>query len=136
MAGAGLAIGLKKLNPDKIVRVSVFSSVFFLASLINVRLGPSSTHLSLLAPVGLVLGWSVFPAVMAALLLQAILLQFGGLLVLGANTTAEMEKIREAAGSERGYQFCYSGGEICPVYTESGELINRFHNCSLIACLL
>jgi cobalt/nickel transport system permease protein len=88
VAGAGVAVGLKKLDPDKIVRVSVFSSVFFLASLINVRVGPSSTHLSLLAPVGLVLGWSVFPAVMAALLLQAILLQFGGLLALGANTAS------------------------------------------------
>ncbi|MDR1048963.1 MAG: cobalt transporter CbiM [Synergistaceae bacterium] len=86
-AGIGTAVGLKRLNPDKIVRVALFSSVFFLASLVNVRLGPASTHLSLLAPMGLVLGWSVFPAVLAALLLQAVLLQFGGLLVLGANTT-------------------------------------------------
>jgi cobalt/nickel transport system permease protein len=86
IAGAGVALGLKKLDPDKIVRVAVFSSVFFLASLVNVRIGPASTHLSLLAPVGLVLGWSVFPAVLTALLLQAVLLQFGGLLVLGANT--------------------------------------------------
>jgi cobalt/nickel transport system permease protein len=86
MAGLGVAVGLKKLDPDKIVRVSVFSSVFFLASLINVRVGPSATHLSLLAPIGLVLGWSVFPAVLVALLLQAVLLQFGGILVLGANT--------------------------------------------------
>ena len=58
VAGVGTAVGLKKLNPDKIVRVAFSSSVFFLASLINVRLGPSSTHLSLIAPMGLVLGWS------------------------------------------------------------------------------
>jgi cobalt/nickel transport system permease protein len=88
IASVGTTVGLKKLDLDRIVRVSVFSSVFFLASLINVRIGPSSTHLSLLAPVGLVLGWSVFPAVMAALFLQAILLQFGGLLVLGVNVTS------------------------------------------------
>ena len=86
VAGIGVAVGLKKLNPDKIVRVAVFSSVFFLASLISIRVGPGSTHLSLIAPMGLVLGWSVFPAVMTALLLQAVLFQFGGLLVLGANT--------------------------------------------------
>jgi cobalt/nickel transport system permease protein len=85
-AGVGTAIGLKKLELDKIVRVAVFSSVFFLASLINVSIGPSSTHLSLIAPMGLVLGWSVFPAVLVTLLLQAVLLQFGGLLVLGVNT--------------------------------------------------
>jgi cobalt/nickel transport system permease protein len=88
VAGAGTAIGLRKMDADKIVRVAVFSSVFFLASLINIRVGPSSTHLSLIAPVGLVLGWSVFPALLTALLLQAVLLQFGGLLVLGVNTTA------------------------------------------------
>ena len=35
---------------------------------------------------GLMLGWGVFPAVFTALLLQAILFHFGGLLVLGANT--------------------------------------------------
>jgi cobalt/nickel transport system permease protein len=88
VAGTGVAVGLKKLDPDKIVHVAVFSSVFFLASLINIRFGPGSTHLSLLAPMGLVLGWSVFPAVLIALLLQAVLLQFGGILVLGANTTS------------------------------------------------
>ena len=87
IAGVGVGIGLKKVNTDKIVRVALFSSVFFLASLVNVRLGPVSTHLSLLAPIGLVLGWSAFPAVFTALLLQAVLFHFGGLWVLGANTT-------------------------------------------------
>ena len=86
IAGAGTAVGLRKLNPDRIVRVAVFSSVFFLASLINIRIGPSSTHLSLIGPMGLILGWCAFPAVLTALLLQAVLFQFGGLLVLGANT--------------------------------------------------
>lgn len=86
IAGVGTGIGLKKLDSEKIVRVAFFSSVFFLASLINVRIGPSSTHLSLIAPMGLILGWSAFPAVMVALVLQALLFQFGGLAVLGANT--------------------------------------------------
>ena len=83
---AGVAIGLKKTDTSRIVRTALISSAFFLASLVNVRLGPSSTHLSLLAPMGLLLGWGVFPAVMVALLLQALLFQFGGLLVLGVNT--------------------------------------------------
>ena len=86
IAGVGTAIGLKKLDADKIVRVAFFSSAFFLASLINVPIPPSSTHLSLIAPMGLVLGWSAFPAVMVALVLQALLFQFGGLVVLGVNT--------------------------------------------------
>ncbi|MDR1916674.1 MAG: cobalt transporter CbiM [Synergistaceae bacterium] len=88
IAGAGVAWGLKKMDSDRIVRVSMASSVFFLASLINVKLGPSSTHLSLIGPIGLILGWTSFPAIFTALLLQAVLFQFGGLLVLGANTAS------------------------------------------------
>lgn len=80
------AIGLKKTDTSKIVRTALISSAFFLASLVNIRIGPSSTHLSMLAPVGLILGWSSFPAMLIALFLQAILFHFGGLLVLGVNT--------------------------------------------------
>ncbi len=80
------AIGLKKTDTSKIVRTALLSSAFFLASLVNIRIGPSSTHLSLLAPVGLILGWSSFPAMLVALFLQAILFHFGGLVVLGVNT--------------------------------------------------
>ncbi|MBQ7221178.1 MAG: cobalt transporter CbiM [Synergistaceae bacterium] len=82
----GIAVGLRKTDTSRIVRTALLSSAFFLASLVNVRIGPSSTHLSLLAPMGLILGWGVFPAVFTALLLQAVLFHFGGLLVLGVNT--------------------------------------------------
>ncbi|MDR2478301.1 MAG: FIST C-terminal domain-containing protein [Treponema sp.] len=57
-------------------------------------------------------------------------------MMLGANTTAEMEKIQEEISGKRVYQFCYSGGEICPVYTEAGTTVNRFHNCTFIVCRL
>ena len=84
-SGVGVYIGLKKLEPDKIARTALAASAFFLASLIHFKLGPSSTHLTLIAPAGLLLGWQVFPALLAALFLQAILFNFGGFLVLGAN---------------------------------------------------
>jgi ABC-type Co2+ transport system permease subunit len=61
--------------------------VLFLASLVHVPLGPSSIHLTLLGLAGLLLGWSAIPALFVALLLQGFLLQFGGLLSLGVNTT-------------------------------------------------
>ena len=83
---AGISCGLKRTNPDKIIQTALISSAFFLASLVNIRTGPSSTHLTLLAPMGLILGHAVFPAVFTALLLQALLFHFGGLLVLGVNT--------------------------------------------------
>ncbi len=82
---AGVSYGLRKTNTDKIIQTALISSAFFLASLVNIRTGPSSTHLTLLAPMGLILGHAVFPAVFTALLLQALLFGFGGLLVLGVN---------------------------------------------------
>jgi hypothetical protein len=56
--------------------------------------------------------------------------------VLAAHTTAEMDKIRDTLQDSMGYIFGYSGGEICPVYTEKGNTVNRFHNCTFVACLL
>ena len=85
---AGVALGLKKVSDYKIVRTALLSSAFFLASLVNIRIGPSSTHLSFIAPMGIILGWGAFPAIFVALLLQAILFNFGGFIVLGANTFA------------------------------------------------
>ncbi len=57
-----------------------------MASLIHVPLGPASVHLLLNGLVGLLLGWAAFPSLLLALFLQALLFQFGGLVVLGANT--------------------------------------------------
>jgi cobalt/nickel transport system permease protein len=88
MSAAGIAYGLKRTDPDKIVRTAMLSSAFFLASLVKVNIGPSSTHLSFVAPMGLLLAWSAYPAVFSALLLQAVLFQFGGLAVLGVNTAS------------------------------------------------
>ena len=83
---AGTYIGLKHTDPEKIVKTALLTSGFFLASLINVRFGPVATHLTLMGVMGLILGWSIFPAVLVALFLQAVLFQFGGLIVLGVNT--------------------------------------------------
>lgn len=91
LAGAGLtavgtAIGLKKIDYDDIPRMALFSSVFFVASLIHVPLGPSSVHLILNGVCGLLLGWMAFPAILVGLALQAVLFQFGGVTGLGVNT--------------------------------------------------
>ncbi len=86
IAVTGTAIGLKKMDYDKIPEVAILSSVFFVASLIHVPLGPTSVHLILNGLLGLLLGWAAFPAILVALFLQAILFQFGGLTTLGVNT--------------------------------------------------
>jgi len=81
LAAAGTAIGLKKLNYDRIPRAAILS-----ASLIHVPIGPSNVHLILNGIVGLILGWGAFPVILVALALQAVFFQFGGITTLGVNT--------------------------------------------------
>ena len=85
-AVAGCAIGLRKMDIENTPKVAVMSSAFFVASLIHLPVGPTSIHLVLSGLVGLLLGWMAFPAMLVALLLQAILFQFGGITTLGINT--------------------------------------------------
>lgn len=79
------AIGLKQINQDKIHQVGILASFFFVASLIFVPIGPSSVHLLMNGLLGIVLGWSLFPGLILALLLQSIMFGFGGISALGAN---------------------------------------------------
>ncbi len=83
---AGLAIGLRKMDYEKLPEVAVLSSVFFIASLIHVPIGPSAAHLILNGICGALLGWMAFPAIFVGLTLQAVLFEFGGLTSLGVNT--------------------------------------------------
>jgi cobalt/nickel transport system permease protein len=86
LTAGGTALGLKKMEYEKIPEVAVLSSAFFVASLIHVPIGPSSVHLILNGLVGIILGWMAFPSILVALALQALLFQFGGFTSLGANT--------------------------------------------------
>ncbi len=83
---AGTAVGLKKLDFHKIPQAAVLSSAFFVASLIHVPIGIASAHLILNGILGVILGWAAFPAIAVALVLQAMLFQFGGFTTLGINT--------------------------------------------------
>jgi cobalt/nickel transport system permease protein len=85
LAVAGVAIGLRRMDYERIPRVGVLASVFFVASLIHVPIGPASAHLLLNGLLGFLLGWASFPALAAALLLQAVVFGYGGLTALGAN---------------------------------------------------
>ena len=86
MAALGPALGLKKLDYDRIMTVSLLTAAFFVASLIHVPIGPGSIHLVLNGLLGIILGWACVPAILVALLLQAVFFQYGGLTVLGVNT--------------------------------------------------
>lgn len=83
----GSAIGLKTLDYERIMTVSLLTATFFVASLIHVPLGPGNIHLVLGGLMGIVLGWSCFPAILVALFLQTLFFHYGGLVVLGVNTS-------------------------------------------------
>lgn len=85
LALAGTGLGLKKIDYDRIVHVAILASAFFVASLIHVNIGPASVHLILNGIVGLLLGVAAIPAILTALLLQAVFFQYGGLTTLGVN---------------------------------------------------
>lgn len=87
VASAGLlTVALRRLDFEQVPQAAVLSAVFFVASLINIPLGPSSAHLLLNGLMGLLLGWTAVPALFIALLLQAVFFGYGGVVVLGANT--------------------------------------------------
>ncbi len=81
----GVGVGLAKMDQDSVPRVGVLSAVFFVASLIRVPIGATSVHLMLIGLLGCLLGWTAWPALACALLLQAIVFGCGGLTSLGAN---------------------------------------------------
>jgi cobalt/nickel transport system permease protein len=83
---AGLARGLRTLDTHNVPQTGVLSAALFVASLVHVPVGGASAHLVLNGLAGMLLGWAVFPAVFVALLLQAVLFQFGGFTTIGVNT--------------------------------------------------
>ena len=86
LAGLGVAWGIRKTPPELLPRAAVLGSAFFLASLVRVPFGATSLHFALIGLMGITLQAAAIPAIFIALLLQAVLFQFGGLGVLGANT--------------------------------------------------
>lgn len=86
LGAAGVAWGLSRMDAGRVMEVGILSAAFFVGSLIHVPIGVGSAHLLLTGLLGVLLGWMAFPAILAALLLQALLFQYGGLTTLGVNT--------------------------------------------------
>jgi len=81
----GTALGLRRLDYDRLMTVAILAAAFFVGSLIHIPIGPSSAHLILNGLLGVILGWAAFPAILVALMLQSVLFQYGGFTVLGVN---------------------------------------------------
>ena len=80
------AITLRKMDMEEIPKISVITAAFFVASLIHIPFGFTSIHLILNGLVGITLGIRAFPAIMLAIILQAILFGHGGVTVIGINS--------------------------------------------------
>lgn len=94
LAGAGVSlvgvgVGLRALDAERLPRVAVLTSCFFVISAVHVPLGPIAVHLTLVGLMGLLLGVAAFPAIAVALLLQAIWLKEGGLTSWPLNTAIQ-----------------------------------------------
>jgi cobalt/nickel transport system permease protein len=75
----------RNISLEDIPRMGMTGAALFVASLIHFPVAGTSVHLSLFGIAGIMLGKRAFPAIYTALLLQALIFQHGGLLVLGVN---------------------------------------------------
>lgn len=80
-----LYYSLKKTYEEKITLTAACSAMFFLATFIHIPLGVTQIHLLLVGVIGIFLGWSSFLAIAVALILQALLLGYGGIVSVGVN---------------------------------------------------
>lgn len=71
---------------EKVPHAAVMTAALFVACMFKIPVPPTSLHLMLAGLAGIVLGPLAFVCIFISLLLQAILLQFGGITVLGVNT--------------------------------------------------
>lgn len=128
LAAGGLAIGCRKLEPERIPGAALLSAGFFAASLVHVPLGPWGVHPLFGGLLGLLLGWVAFPVVFVALLLQAVLFGVGGITVLGVNTVtialpAVVVHALFAARVERGSPALWGGLAGASAVVMSGALV-------------
>lgn len=86
VAGLLALLAAWRIRDEEIPQIALLTAAFFVASLIHVRIGPTSAHLLLNGLVGVVLGRRAALAIPVGLFLQAVLIGHGGLLTLGVNS--------------------------------------------------
>ncbi len=72
VAAGALAVALKRLDPERIPATALLSATFFIVSMVPVPLGVTTIHLLLTGLMGIMLGWTAVPAILIALMLQAL----------------------------------------------------------------
>ncbi|MGB9801748.1 MAG: cobalt transporter CbiM [Arcobacter sp.] len=80
-----LYISIKSIKDEKITLAAAMSAMFFIATFIHIPLGVTQIHLVLIGVIGILIGWMSFISIFIALVLQALLLGYGGVVSLGVN---------------------------------------------------
>jgi cobalt/nickel transport system permease protein len=80
-----MLVACYRVRDEEIPRIALLTAAFFVASLIHIRVGPTSVHLLLNGLVGVILGRRAGLAIPVGLALQAALLGHGGFSSLGVN---------------------------------------------------
>jgi hypothetical protein len=57
-------------------------------------------------------------------------------MTFAAEPMTEAAMIEEKLSGGPPFTFAYAGGEICPTSVRDGKAVNRFHNFSIVACIL
>lgn len=78
-------VGSRRIRDEEIPTIAFMTSVFFVGSLIHMRIGISSVHLLLNSILGILLGMRACAAILVGLTLQSILLAHGGVTAIGIN---------------------------------------------------
>lgn len=80
-----LIYSFKNIKSENIAMASAMSALFFIASFIHIPFGVTQIHLMLVGFIGIFLGSVAIFSISLALILQALLLGYGGVSSLGAN---------------------------------------------------
>jgi len=79
-------IGAWRIRDEEIPRIALLTALFFVASLVQLPVGPTHAHLLLNGLLGVLLGWRAALAIPIGVFLQTVLFQQGNLSTLGINS--------------------------------------------------
>jgi cobalt/nickel transport system permease protein len=85
LSGVGVYALSRKMLPEEAPRIGMLAAAAFLASVVHFPVAGVSVHFGLYGLLGVLLGKRSFPVVAAALVLQTLLLQHGGMAAIGVN---------------------------------------------------
>jgi cobalt/nickel transport system permease protein len=85
LSGVGVYALSRGMRPEEAPRIGLLAAAAFLASVVHFPVAGVSVHFGLYGLLGVLLGKRALPVVAAALVLQTLLLQHGGIVSIGVN---------------------------------------------------